>query len=99
MYTLITSATSSNAYRLKNKLDKPDIILGDYRELPAIMLSNADMIKLPNPLSVAYAHEMLTLCLDKQIDTVYALGDEEYKGLAEANILFEEFGVVIVHGL
>ncbi len=98
MYTLITSATSSNAYRLKNKLDKPDIILGDYMELPAIMLSNADMIKLPKPTSAAYAHEMLTLCLDRQIDTVYALRDEEFKSLAEANTLFNEFGIKIVHG-
>jgi hypothetical protein len=97
MYTLITSATSSNAYKLKNKLDKPDIILGDYLELPAIMLSNADMIKLPKPSSAAYAHEMLTLCLDKQIDTVYALHDEEFKGLAEAKTLFEEFGIKVVH--
>jgi len=98
MYTLITSAASSNAYRLKNKLDKPGVILGDYMELPAIMLSNADMIKLPKPSSAAYAHEMLTLCLDRQIDTVYALRDEEFESLAEADVLFSEFGIRIIHG-
>jgi len=98
MYTLITSATSSNAYRLKNELNKPDVILGDYLELPAIMLNSNEMIKLPKPSSLAYAHEMLTLCLDKGIDTVYALRDEEFESLAEAMTLFEEFGIGIVRG-
>jgi hypothetical protein len=98
MYTLITSATSSQAYRFKSELNKPDVILGDYLELPAIMLNNNDMIRLPKPSSIAYAHEMLTLCLDKGIDTVYALRDEEFESLTEAVTLFEEFGIRIVHG-
>jgi hypothetical protein len=98
MYTLITSATSSQAYKFKNELNKPDVILGDYLELPAIMLNGNDMIKLPKPSSIAYAHEMLTLCLDKGIDIVYALRDEEFESLAESATLFSEFGIVIIRG-
>jgi hypothetical protein len=96
--TLITSANSAEAHRLKNKLSSVDIILGDYLDLPAFMLSSANMIRLPNPASIAYAHEMLTLCLDKNIDTVYALRKEEQELLKESEQLFNEYNIRIVHG-
>jgi len=73
---LITAANSAEAQRLKNKLKGDNVILGDYFELPAFML-NANLVKLPNPKSTAYAHEMLTLCLDMQIEDVYLLREEE----------------------
>lgn len=98
MNTLITSANSAEAHRLKNKLSSVDIILGDYLDLPAFMLSSANMIRLPNPASIAYAHEMLTLCLDKNIDTVYALRKEEQELLKESEQLFNEYNIRIVHG-
>jgi hypothetical protein len=97
MNTLITAANSAEAHRLKNKLSSEDIILGDYLDLPAFMLSSANMIRLPNPLSIAYAHEMLTLCLDKNIDTVYALREEEQGLLKEAEQLFNEFTIRIFY--
>jgi hypothetical protein len=96
MYTLITAATSAQAHQLKNKIGGDNILLGDYLDLPEMMLSSGKMIKLPNPASTSYAHQMLTLCLDKQINTVYALGDEEQKLLKEAGQLFGEFGIEIV---
>jgi hypothetical protein len=95
MYTLITAATSAKAYKLKNMLNSGDVILGDHRELPNIMLEKSNMIKLPNPASASYTHEMLTLCLDKQIDKVYALGEEEFTQLNTAKQLFGEYGVSI----
>ena len=98
MFTLITAATSARAYKLKNSLNTENIILGDYLELPTIMLKNSAMIKLPHPNSTSYAHEMLTLCLDKQIDTIYPLGENERLLLDEAKQLFNEYGIEIVHG-
>jgi hypothetical protein len=97
MNTLITAAASAEAYRLKNQLNKHNIILGDYLELPAFMLGSANMIRLPNPASLSYAHEMLTLCLDKKINTVYALREEELTNLVKAEQLFEEYGIEIVN--
>lgn len=91
MYTLITAAASAEAQRLKNKLNSTGIIMGDYLDLPEFM----KMIRLPNPASAAYVHEMLTLCLDQQIDTVYALRDEEATLLQEAEQLFKEYGIVV----
>ena len=91
MNVLITAATSAEAHRLKKQLSADNIILGDYQEMPAFM----QMVKLPNPASSSYAHEMLTLCLDKGIEVVYALHEEEQKLLSEAKQLFAEYGIVI----
>ena len=93
MNILITAATSAEAQRLKNKLVPAPVILGDYHDLPEFM----KITRLPNPASAAYVHEMLTLCLDKQIDTVYALRNEEITLLRLAEQLFKEYGIVIVH--
>lgn len=97
MSILITSANSSYAYQVKNKLNADDIILGDYEELPALMLNSGKMIKLPDPKSASYSHQMLTLCLDKGIETVYPLREEEAVLLKEAEQLFNEYGITITY--
>ena len=71
--------------------------MGDYMELPAFMLKADTMISLPNPESIAYAHEMLTLCLDKDIDTIYPLRNNEQALLKQSELLFSEFGIKIIH--
>jgi hypothetical protein len=93
MNVLITAATSAEAHKLKKQLIADNIILGDYQEMPAFM----QILKLPNPASLSYAHEILTLCLDKEIGMVYALGKEELNNLLEAEQLFTEFGIELVH--
>lgn len=93
MNILITAASSANAHRLKSKLTNDHVILGDYRDLPDILLKSGKLIKLPNPNSVSYMHEMLTLCLDMQINTVYALSNEEQTPLTSAKQLFAEYGI------
>ena len=96
MYTLITAATTAQAHKLKNGLNNANVILGDYLDLPQFMLKSADIIRLPNPASAAYAHEMLTLCLDKQIDRVFVLKAEEQQQLNVAKQLFIEFGILML---
>jgi hypothetical protein len=94
---LITAATSAKAHSLKTKLTTDHVLLGDHLELPAFMLSSGDMISLPNPNSLAYAHEMLTLCLDKHIERVYLLRDEEAMLLLEAEQLFKEYDITLIN--
>jgi hypothetical protein len=94
--TLITAANSAQAYRLKNELNSTEIILGDYLTLPGFMLASSKMIKLPNPTSLSYAHEMLALCLDHQINKIYALRQEEQEALKTAEQLFKEYGIVLI---
>jgi len=93
---LITGAASTKAHQLKNKLGQPDILLGDYAELPALMLKSGSMINLPNPIDASYAHKMLTLCLDREIETIYALQSAEFDLLIEAALLFNEYGITIL---
>jgi hypothetical protein len=95
MSILITSANSADAYQLKSKLNADGIILGDYEELPVLMLKSGKMIQLPNPKSASYSHQMLTLCLDKGIQTVYPLREEEAMLLKESEQLFNEYGITI----
>jgi hypothetical protein len=92
---LITGAASAKAYQLKNSLNVDEILLGDYADLPILMLKAGNMVKLPNPADASYSHKMLAFCLDNQVDTVYALGMDEWKLLNEAVQLFKEYGITI----
>ncbi|MCD8742068.1 hypothetical protein LT679_15750 [Mucilaginibacter roseus] len=93
-FTLITGATNARAHQLKQTLgDK--ILLGDYRELPAFMIEAGKMLQLPHPSSASYAHQMLTLCLDKGVVAVFPLEQQEAVLLAEAAQLFNEFNIVL----
>jgi hypothetical protein len=94
MAILITAAASAESYQLKNRLEG-DIILGDFMELPELMLRTGKMIELPNPASNSYSHQLLTLCIDKNIHTIYPLRKEEQVLLKESEQLFEEYGIGI----
>lgn len=89
---------SANAHRLKTILSTEKIILGDYADIPAFMLQPGKMIKLPNPVSDSYTHQMLALCLDNSISQLYVLEEAEYQILALATQLFDEYGIQILNG-
>ncbi|MBC7399558.1 MAG: hypothetical protein H7289_06410 [Mucilaginibacter sp.] len=95
MNVLITSALSAAAHRLKSKLNTVSVILGDYNDVPAFMLAQGKLIKLPNPKSFSYTHEMLALCLDNAIDTVYVLDNIEAELLMKSKQLFTEYNIDI----
>ena len=95
MKVLITSANSAAAHQLKNNLNTDEIILGDYMELPDFMVKSGKMLRLPDPKSGAYSHQILTLCLDNDIRTVYPLREEEAVLLKEAEQLFKEYNIEI----
>lgn len=95
MYTLITAANSAEAYSLKNALNKEYILLGDYMELPDILIQSGKVLKLPDPQNVAYTHQMLALCLDKSVDTIYPLREQEKQPLFNARQLFYEYNIEI----
>jgi hypothetical protein len=95
VYTLITAAVTAEAYRLKNALGRKDVILGDYMELPDVLVQSGKVIALPNPKNTAYTHQMLALCLDKSVNNVYVLREEEKELLLHAKQLFEEYDIQI----
>ncbi|RKR85444.1 hypothetical protein BDD43_5715 [Mucilaginibacter gracilis] len=96
MNALITAANSAQAQQLKKILGPDDVILGDYQDIPELMVTAGRMVKTPNPRSAAFVHQMLSLCLDKQISKVYALRRDELLPLAQARQLFEEFDITLI---
>jgi len=96
MFTLITAASTSLAYQLKNSLKSESILLGDYLELPEFLVASGKMLRLPDPQSSSYTHQILALCLDKNIDTVYALRKPEIELLIASKQLFNEYGITIL---
>jgi hypothetical protein len=92
---LITAASTAKAYQIKGTIEADHIILGDYEELPEVMVKAGKMIKLPNPKSASYMHEMLALCLDKGITQIYPLRNIEMQLLKEAQLLYDEYGINI----
>ncbi|MCC8407469.1 hypothetical protein LJ707_00905 [Mucilaginibacter sp. UR6-1] len=93
-YTLITAAAGARAHQIKQSFGG-NVILGDYHELPAFMISSGKMVKLPSPESVSYAHQMLTFCLDNDIAAIFPLEEKEAALLAEAVQLFNEFNITL----
>jgi hypothetical protein len=96
MFTLITAANTSLAYHLKNSLDTEYVLLGDYLELPELLVQSGKMLNLPDPESASYTHQVLALCLDKNIDTIYALRKPEAQLLLASKQLFYEYGITIL---
>lgn len=96
MNILITAANSAPAYKLKNLLNSDAVIMGDYMDLPDFMLKPGKLIRLPNPASVSYTHEMLTLCLDMSVETVYVFREQEAGLLLESETLFNEYNIKIL---
>ena len=95
MNILITGATSAKAYQVKRKVEKDTVILGDYLELPPVMVKTGSMVQLPNPAKSTYAHEMLTLCLDKGIERIIVINEAEKEALWPARQLFGEYNIII----
>jgi hypothetical protein len=96
MSILITAANSAPAHRLKSKLTTDDVILGDHLDLPDFMVKTGKMVRLPDPRSNTYTHEMLALCLDNAFTAIYPLNAQEASLLLESRQLFKEYGIDIV---
>ncbi len=96
MYTLITAANSAKAHRLKTELLGIPVLLGDYEEIPDLLITSKILIKLPHPSSDTYAHTMLSLCLDQNIIGIYPIRKEEVTQLMQARQLFIEFNINII---
>ncbi|MGY3212562.1 hypothetical protein [Mucilaginibacter sp. HD30] len=94
---LITGALSAKAHRLKSEYsaNAVAIIMGDFNDVPELMLKSRAIIKLPHPDAPAYPHQILTFCLDNNINTVFVLNAHEIKALEPALQLFFEYGIEI----
>ena len=97
MKILITAAVTAQAYKLRSLLSsETTLIFADQGDVPVLPGREHLFLTIPSADSTSFAHEMLTLCLDHQIDYVYPLRRAEVIALAEAKQLFEEYGIKVV---
>lgn len=97
MNILITAAATAQAYHLQRLLNTDDsIYLADYEELPQVVLKGTKFLKIPSGNSPSFAHLLLTVCLDNDIEKVFPLRSEEVIALAEARQLFDEYGIKLM---
>ncbi|MBD3749712.1 MAG: hypothetical protein IE931_09460 [Sphingobacteriales bacterium] len=83
MKTLITRSSTPGmalAFLLRNQ----EVVFGDFFE------------QFPTKNSSSLAHEILKFCLDENIEQVFPSTLNELDALAEARVLFEEFGVELM---
>jgi hypothetical protein len=84
---LITSATKSSSYELALLLNSNEIVFGE---------SNYVATHFPLIDSPSLAHELLTYCLDYEIERVFPVRTGELSALLDTKVLFAEFGIEIM---
>ncbi len=95
MKALITAASTAHAYKLQHLLDQElHFIYADQVDMP--QLTEKKFVKIPAGNAPSFAHELLSLCLDKQIDLVYPLKKDDILALSEARQLFEEYHIRVL---
>jgi hypothetical protein len=94
---LITFGTRPLAMRVAKRLAKSySILYASSEEIPALLLQSGNYVRIPKGLLPTFAHEVLKLSLDQQVDYVLPLGDLELEPLAEAKTLFEEYQIAVL---
>lgn len=85
---LITAANHSIAYLMLHLVGaNKDVLLTDVQH-QELLIPSAD--------SSSYAHELLSFCLNKDIQQVIPLRKKEVEALAEAKVLFAEYGIELL---
>lgn len=89
---LITHATRPLGLRIAKYLEQQFVVEKcSSDEIPSVLQSAYSAV--PVATHPTFAHEMLKLALDKNCTYVLPLGQDEIRVLAEAAVLFEEYGV------
>ena len=93
---MITGAVAAQAYQLHRHLDNADeVFFADSADVP-MLSKNSKFLKIPFGDSSAFAHSLLSICLDHGIQKVYPLRKSELLPLAEARTLFDEYGIQLI---
>jgi len=84
---LITSAKEACSFELAFLLNEHQLFFGE---------ENIPNHKFPVVESLSFAHELLSFCLDFEIEKVFPARAGELSSLMPAKILFKEFGIEII---
>ncbi|WP_104384948.1 hypothetical protein [Sphingobacterium sp. HMA12] len=94
---LITFGTRPLAMRIAKKLTGSfEVLYASSEDIPELLLKSGNYMPIPKGLLPTFAHELLKLSLDQQVDYVLPLGGFELEPLAEAKVLFEEYQIAVL---
>lgn len=96
MGVMITGAASAAAFRLNRILGFEEVTFADHFDLPQSVFKETRFLRIPEGSSQAFAHQLLKICLDNHIEMVFPLRRTELRPLAEARVLFEEYGIKVI---
>lgn len=88
---LVTCAQHPGVYFLEKWLPDFEFVYGDTSFIAQILATQ--QVLLPKVSQADYIHELLNICLDHQIDAVFAMSFAEQELLSEATELFSEFNI------
>jgi len=70
-------------------------LFGSAEEVPQVLLDQGNFCSLLPVTAPAFLHQLLKVCLDRQVAAILPLGIEELYPIAEARSLFSEYGVEV----
>lgn len=83
--------------RIAKKLaGKFEVLYASSEEIPELLLKSGNYVSIPKGLLPTFAHEVLKLSLDQQVDYVLPLGGFELEPMAEAKVLFDEYQIAVL---
>lgn len=96
MAVLITGAATAEAHRLNRALRLDNVVFADNIDLPQMLFKETKFLKIPHGDSSSFAHQLLALALDHQVDLILPLRKDELHALAPARKLFDEYGIKVI---
>ena len=84
MKTLFTTSKTIPIHQLLKLFTNDELVFGD-----------TFLQKFPSEKSISFAHELLSFCLDQNIQKIYATRAGELLPLMESKVLYAEFGIGI----
>ena len=84
MKTLFTTSKTIPVHQLLKLFNNDELVFGD-----------TFLDKFPSEKSISFAHELLSFCLDQNIQKIYATRAGELLPLMESKVLYAEFGIEI----
>lgn len=96
MNILITAGTSATAMKLSKAFTGQKVLLADYGDVPNLVSESYQFATLGILNKDVLAHNLLTFCLDNNIDYLLPLNKFEIEALIVSITLFEEFGIKVL---
>lgn len=96
---MITAALQAFAQRLAKQVQQATglkVVFAESGEIPSALLQGQKYKRIPHGIAPTFVHELLSLCLDAEIDYLLPLRKNEMQALSASKQLFMEYGIVLL---